>query len=178
MIKHLREQQARLEVEAEAAAVLRIKQTRLEETLKSLNNDLKEAKKSHSPVSIWVTPQKQYQIDAIYWDPIASDRSGYQINSYLISPQKHVLWIFIKCFRKTLLKSTQNMFSWISKKNINTYFFKKKKKLCIWSYGMGTLIPYHTCIYPKIPASLFHCLLMYLKFAISCSILSGSSLSK
>ena len=51
MIKHLREQQARLEVEAEAAAVLRIKQTRLEETLKSLNNDLKEAKKSHSPVS-------------------------------------------------------------------------------------------------------------------------------
>ena len=51
MIGHLREQQARLEVEAEAASVLRIKQKRLEETLKSLNNDLKEAKKSHSPVS-------------------------------------------------------------------------------------------------------------------------------
>ena len=50
MIKHLREQQARLEVEAETASVLRIKQTRLEETIKSLQADLKEAKKSHSPV--------------------------------------------------------------------------------------------------------------------------------
>ncbi|XP_052238473.1 centrosomal protein of 162 kDa-like [Dreissena polymorpha] len=49
MIKHLREQQARLEVEAEAAAVLRVKQTRLEETLKSLHRELKEAKKSHTP---------------------------------------------------------------------------------------------------------------------------------
>ncbi|XP_052811094.1 centrosomal protein of 162 kDa-like isoform X2 [Mya arenaria] len=49
MIKHLREQQARLEVEAEAASMLRIKQTRLEETLKSLHRDLKEAKKSHTP---------------------------------------------------------------------------------------------------------------------------------
>lgn len=51
MIKHLREQQARLEVEAEAASVLRIKQTRLEESIKSLHKELKEAKKSHSPVS-------------------------------------------------------------------------------------------------------------------------------
>jgi hypothetical protein len=51
MIKHLREQQARLEVEAEAASVLRIKQTRLEESIKSLYKELKEAKKSHSPVS-------------------------------------------------------------------------------------------------------------------------------
>ncbi|XP_053396479.1 centrosomal protein of 162 kDa-like isoform X2 [Mercenaria mercenaria] len=49
MIKHLREQQARLEVEAEAASVLRIKQTRLEESLKSLHKELKEAKKSHTP---------------------------------------------------------------------------------------------------------------------------------
>ena len=56
VIKHLREQQARLEVEAEAASVLRIKQTRLEETLKSLNNDLKEAKKSHSPVRLILEP--------------------------------------------------------------------------------------------------------------------------
>ena len=53
MIKHLREQQARLEVEAEAASVLRIKQTRLEESLKSLHKELKEAKKSHTPVCIY-----------------------------------------------------------------------------------------------------------------------------
>lgn len=51
VIRHLREQQARLEVEAEAASVLRIKQTRLEETLKSVNIELREAKKSHTPVS-------------------------------------------------------------------------------------------------------------------------------
>jgi len=51
MVKHLREQQARLEVEAEAASVLRIKQTRLEQTIKSIHKDLKEAKKSHTPVS-------------------------------------------------------------------------------------------------------------------------------
>ena len=59
VIKHLREQQARLEVEAEAASVLRIKQTRLEETLKSLNHELKEAKKSHSPVRLIFEPPRQ-----------------------------------------------------------------------------------------------------------------------
>lgn len=60
MIKHLREQQARLEVEAEAASVLRIKQKRLEETIKSMHKELKEAKKSHTPVSmVYVETEKR-----------------------------------------------------------------------------------------------------------------------
>ena len=50
LIEHLRGQQARLEVEAETAAMLRVKQKRLEQTITSLQAQLKAAKLSHSPV--------------------------------------------------------------------------------------------------------------------------------
>ena len=45
------------------------------------------------------------------------DKSGYQMNTFLISPQKHMLWV--------LIRSAQHMFSWRNKKNLNTFGWKK-----------------------------------------------------
>ena len=49
---------------------------------------------------------------------IGLDKSGYKVNSFLISPLKYMLWVLIR--GKALLMSTHNMFSWRNKKNINT----------------------------------------------------------
>ena len=52
---------------------------------------------------------------------IGLDKSGYQVNSFLISPRKHMLWVL----GEALLVSTHNMFMWRNKKNIIFWGLKK-----------------------------------------------------
>ena len=54
--------------------------------------------------------------------PIGLDKSGYQVNIFLISPRKHiyVMGIHQKHLGESLLMST-HMFSWRNKKTINGY---------------------------------------------------------
>ena len=49
---------------------------------------------------------------------IGLDKSGYQVYGFLISQQKHMLWVFIR--------STYNMFLLRNKKTIDTFWLKKK----------------------------------------------------
>ena len=45
--------------------------------------------------------------------PIGLDKGGYPVNSFLISPRKHMLWYS--------LEAPQHTFLWRNKKNINTF---------------------------------------------------------
>ena len=58
------------------------------------------------------------------WNIIAPDNRGIQINSSLISPQKHML---------VLLMSTHNMFLW---RNNSNFQLKKTTKNLIWNYDV------------------------------------------
>ena len=55
---------------------------------------------------------------------IGLDKSGYQVNIFLISPQKHMLWIFFR----SADEYPQHMFLMRNKKSINTFRLKKKNK--------------------------------------------------
>ena len=56
---------------------------------------------------------------------IPSDRKGYKVNVFLISPQKHMLRVD-KYLGKALLMSVTTCFCGeIKKKNINTFLMKK-----------------------------------------------------
>ena len=66
------------------------------------------------------------------------DKSGYQLNVFLISPQKHMLWYSLEAPHwGTSNEYQQHTFSWRNKKNINTFGFKKAsfQKLCaLWIF--------------------------------------------
>ena len=54
------------------------------------------------------------------------NKSGYQINSFLISPWKHLLWYSLEEPRLGASKEyPQNIFLWRNTKNINTFGLKK-----------------------------------------------------
>ena len=55
---------------------------------------------------------------------IGLDKSGYQINSFLISPQKNMLWVLIR-FTEALLMSTHNINFHGELENSNTFGLKK-----------------------------------------------------
>ena len=61
--------------------------------------------------------------------PIGLDKGGYHVNIFLISPWKHMLWVFI---RGASNEYPQHMFSWRHKENIDTFWLKKASylKLC------------------------------------------------
>ena len=56
---------------------------------------------------------------------VGLDKSGYQVNIFLISPRKHMLWALI---RSASNEYPQNTFSWGNKENINTFGLKKNNK--------------------------------------------------
>ena len=57
---------------------------------------------------------------------IGLDKSGYQVNIFLISPRKHMLWYSLEASHQgTSNEYPQHMFSWSNKKNINTFGLKK-----------------------------------------------------
>ena len=76
---------------------------------------------------------------------IGLDKGGYLVNIFLISPQKHMLWVLIRSasgfsyfstktcygysleapYRDPSNEYPQHMFSWRNKKNINTFGLKK-----------------------------------------------------
>ena len=54
----------------------------------------------------------------VYKTHIGLDKSGYQVYIFLIFPQKHMLGVLIR-------STSQYMFLWRNKKNINTFGLKK-----------------------------------------------------
>ena len=69
---------------------------------------------------------------------IGLDKSGYQVNTFLISRQKHMLWVLIRSASENICCGTSNeypqhMFSLRNKKNIDTFWLKKApyQELCI-----------------------------------------------
>ena len=70
-----------------------------------------------------------------FWANIirALDKSSYPLNIFLISPQKHMLWVLIEAsWQGTSNKCPEHMFSWRNKK-ISVIFGGRKTHL-IWSY--------------------------------------------
>ena len=119
---------------------------------------------------------------------IGLDKSEYQVNSFLITGQKHMLWVLIRsaslrCFwyslevprRGASNEYPQHMFSLRNKKIINTFWRKKVpyQELCDIQQNLksryptdakylDTLSTYHTC--PKIWNGPFYHLLTCLKY--------------
>ena len=65
---------------------------------------------------------------------IGLDKSGYQVNSFLISQQKHMLWYSLEApHRGASNEYPQHMFLLCNKKNIDTSMLKKApyQELCI-----------------------------------------------
>ena len=52
MIKHLKEQLSKSQIDAEQLSILKIQQASLENQIDKLKQELKEARKFHTPVSI------------------------------------------------------------------------------------------------------------------------------
>ena len=74
--------------------------------------------------------QPPQNLDEIKFKDIGLDKSGYQVNSFLISPQKYYVVVLIKApWRGTSNEYPQHMFFWRNKKNINTFGLKKKSHL-------------------------------------------------
>ena len=69
------------------------------------------------------------RVNGIYKTTIGLDKSWHQVNCFLISRRKHMLWVLIRS------TSPQHMFLSRNKKNIATFLLKKKKKRLIKSYG-------------------------------------------
>ena len=66
---------------------------------------------------LWITYPQYCNIKKCMY--IGLDKGGYPVNIFLISPQKHMLWVLIRS------ASPHHMFLWRNKKNINTFGLKK-----------------------------------------------------
>ena len=66
-----------------------------------------------------------------YATAIGVDKGGFPVNIFLISPQKHMLWVLITR-QGTSNEYPQHMFLWRNKKNINTFGLKKVPLLVLW----------------------------------------------
>ena len=76
-------------------------------------------------ISIFHTGTMRNCVSAGLW-VIGLDKSGYQVNIFLISPQKHTLWYSLEApHRGASNEYPQHMFSWRNKKNINSFGLKK-----------------------------------------------------
>ena len=64
---------------------------------------------------------------------IALDKREYQIHIFLISPQKHTLWVFIRSASSRRFEwVSQRIFSWRNKKNINNFWSKIESYPQLW----------------------------------------------
>ena len=69
--------------------------------------------------TIFLTQPPQ-NLDEIKFKDIGLDKSGYQVNSFLISPRKHYVVVLIKApWRGASNEYPKHMFLWRNKKNIN-----------------------------------------------------------
>ena len=66
--------------------------------------------------------RKLRHIHLLSYMGIAPDKRGYSHNTFLISPQKHMLWVLIGSASSS--EYTWHMFSWRNKKNIRAQLFK------------------------------------------------------
>ena len=65
-------------------------------------------------------------------------QESYQVAIFLISPWKHVLWVFMRSASvRHFWWVPQYMFSWRNKKIINTFRLKKCLIWLIWMYGIN-----------------------------------------
>ena len=80
--------------------------------------------------------------------PLALLKWWYQVNIFLISPEKRTLWVLVGSTTETLPMDTtstsneypQQMFFWRNKKNINSVLFEKKNCLELYSYGCLNIV--------------------------------------
>ena len=77
---------------------------------------------------------------------IGLDKSEYQVNSFLITRRKHMLWYSLEAPRQCASNEyPQHMFSLRNKKNIDTFWWKKApyQELCMnfFKPNMESLIP-------------------------------------
>ena len=81
-------------------------------------------------------------IPAHFFLSIGLDKSEYQVNIFLISPQKCMLWVLI---RSASSEYPQHMFSWRNKTNtcINTFGLKKNHLLKSYAPQILSLNPCH-----------------------------------
>ena len=72
---------------------------------------------------------------------ITPNQRGYQVNIFLISPQKHTLWVRLEVPHwGTSNAYSQHMFLWTNKKTISSLWLKKMSylELCIWKLQWWT----------------------------------------